>query len=576
MADRVIQTADLSKIVNTLTNLRSDIGVVSGQVQSVGKELHDTRSELARLEQIIHDFIEKDGRAKEVALAETRLVKIRQELDNKFTHYGVVRRQATGILQASDIQLVRQETLRGATEEHIISAPRYWLAPALVALSAWLSDNRPLAERALAEAIRRDDEKTSLFFALIARRADRNDLNLTWLDRYFGLQNPYELNRQTVIMVDALANGIFGTNVTMQCDKRIEAWISELSEQAGFSEAQRQQWSLALSSKTPNNDYTQSYPHLQRYSSTWPALSNALNGVSMQAQVLKHFEDIFDGEIRPAKSVMIAVDDLLTKLVSSFDEEELPLRRDERRVSLIIEEGGDRRVAEQRFDQVSVALESEVDFTQLLTNAAMHPEMSNVTRATQRFAVAHSRDWILDGHADITAKVRQSVPVDVSVSLPLLGSDDNWEGVTQNGDNEAELLRSVEAAIEQRESAALSEVKFKPTHWVAGAVGVLLVLSAVSYGGVALLLGLACLIGVFFVYRGLETTRTKIRDDFAKLRQESSNVLRACMAEVVELRRDLDARDAYAEKVQTFVESISPEQHVLSSYDSVRRVMNPV
>lgn len=574
MSDRIIQAADLSNIFNTLRSLSSDIGVVSGQVHTVGQELSDTRSELARLEQLIQDFIEKDGRAKEVALAETRLVKIRQELDNKFTHYGVVRRQATGILQASDIQLVRQETLRGATEEHIISAPRYWLAPALVALSAWLSNNRPLAERALAEAIRRDDEKTSLFFGLIARRADRNDLNLTWLDRYFGLQNPYELNRQTVIMIDALANGIFGTNVTMQCDKRIEAWIAELSEQVGFAEGQRKQWSLALSSKTPNNDYTGSYPHLQRYSSTWPTLNQTVNNMAMQEQVLKHFEAIFDGEIRPANSVLIAVDDLLTKLVSSFDEEELPLRREERRVNLIIEEGGDRRVAEQRFDQQSVALESEVDFTQLLTNAAMYPEMSHVTRATQRFAVAHSRDWILDGHADITATVRQAVPVDVEVSMDI-GVDDTWSGITQNGENETELLRSLDNTIEQRETAALKEVKFRPTHWIAGAVGALLVVSALSYGGIALLIGVACLLWVFFAYRGLESQRVKIRANYAKLRQEASSVLRACMAEVVEFRRDLEARDAYAEKVQTFVASISPEQHVLSSYDAVRRVMNP-
>ncbi len=574
MADRIIQTADLGNIFNTLRSLNSDINEVSGRVHTVGQELSDTRSELAKLEQLIQDFIEKDGRAKEIALAETRLVKIRQELDNKFTHYSVVRRHATGILQASDIQLVRQETLRGATEEHIISAPRYWLAPALVALSAWLNDNRPLAERALAEAIRRDDEKTSLFFGLIARRSDRNDLNLTWLDRYFGLQNPYELNRQTVIMIDALANGIFGANVTRQCDKRIEAWIAELSEQVGFAEKQRQQWSLALSSKTPNNDYAQTYPHLQRYSSTWQPLNQALNNMAMQERVLKHFEDIFEGEIRPAQSVLIAVDDLLTKLVSSFDEEELPLRREERKVNLIIEESGNRHVADQRFQQQSVALESEVDFTQLLTNAAMHPEMSHVTRATQRFSVAHSRDWIIDGHADITATVRQSVPMDISVSLNI-GAPNDWSGRTHNGENEAELLRDLDNNIGQLETTTLKEVKFSPKHWVAAAVGALLVLSATSYGGVALLLGIACLLWVFFAHRGLEAQRTKIRANYAKLRQESSSVLRACLAEVVELRRDIEAKDAYAEKVQSFVESISPEQHVLSSYDAVRRVMNP-
>ena len=45
--------------------------------------------------------------------------------------------------------------------------------PALVALAAWLNDQQDLAQRALAEAIRRDDEKTSLLFSLVSRRAGR-------------------------------------------------------------------------------------------------------------------------------------------------------------------------------------------------------------------------------------------------------------------------------------------------------------------------------------------------------------------------------------------------------------------
>ena len=228
-SERIIQVADLSLILGSLRSLQSDIGTVSNQVDNVGRDLSQTRSELSRLEQAFADFVEADFKAKELSLAETRQVKIRQEIENTFGQNAVVRRQATGILQASDIQLVRQETLRGATEELMLSTPRYWLAPALVALAAWLGDKQDLAQRALAEALRRDDEKTSLFFALIARRAGRSEANRTWLDRYFGLQNPFQLDRQTVVMVDAMANGVFTADTTQLCSKRITAWIEELS-----------------------------------------------------------------------------------------------------------------------------------------------------------------------------------------------------------------------------------------------------------------------------------------------------------------------------------------------------------
>ncbi|WBX88290.1 hypothetical protein [Achromobacter mucicolens] len=567
MAERIIQTADLSNILGSLRNLQGDIGTVSDQVGSVGRELNQTREELSRLEQAFADFVASDLKAKELALAETRQVKVRQELDTTYEYYGVVRRQATGILQASDIQLVRTETLRSATEELMISAPRYWLAPALVALSAWLGDNRALAERALAEAIRRDDEKTSLFFALIARRAGRNELNRTWLDRYFGLQNPFKLDRQTVIMVDALANGVFGADVALHCSKRITDWIDELSAQAGFVEAQRTQWGRALLSKAPNDDHGNRYSHLKRMSPTWPELNRAINGVAMHAAVLAHFEGVFQGEIRPAASVLVAVDDLLSKLVTRFDDEELPLRRQEELCRLIIEEGGDRRAAQNRFDLQSAALDEEVDFTQLLTNAAMHPEVSHVTRATQRFAVAHSRDWILDGHADVTAKARMAVPADVHLEI------EGWQGVTQDGANEADLLRSLEDEIAARQARDLAVIKFSAKHWLGVALSAALILGAVSAGIVPLLLGGAGLLWACLSHRQMEAKRAQVKAHYAKLRQQAGDALRACLAEVVELRRDIAIRDDVSARVTQLLEGISPEQHVLSSHDSVRRVM---
>ena len=566
-SERIIQVADLSLILGSLRSLQSDIGTVSNQVDNVGHDLSQTRAELSRLEQAFADFVEADLKAKELSLAETRQVKIRQEIENTFGQNAVVRRQATGILQASDIQLVRQETIRGATEELMLSTPRYWLAPALVALAAWLGDNRDLAQRALAEAVRRDDEKTSLFFALISRRAGRSEANRTWLDRYFGLQNPHQLDRQTVVMVDAMANGVFNADTTQLCSKRITAWIEELSQQAGFAEAQRSQWSDALRSKTPHADHACDYPHLSRFCPTWGALGTSLNEASMQSAVLRHFEQVFQGEIKPASSVLVAVDDLLTKLVTRFDDEELPLRRQEELCRLIIEESGDKRAAQSRYDLQSKTLDTQVDFTQLLTNAAMHPETSHVTRATQRFAIAHSRDWILDAHSDVTAKARQKVPQRIDLQL------EDWSGQTSAGENEAELLTSLAAHLDQREAEALSGAKLGLKHWGAVAIGVVLVLMSVSYGMVSLVLGLAALGWAYLGHRTVQKLRIKIRDDFARLKTQSAQALRACMAETVELRRDLAQRDGVSAHVTALLESISPAQHLLSGHDNVRRVM---
>lgn len=565
--ERIIHLADLTLINNALRSVQRDIGTVSGQVEAVGGELAQTRSELLRLEQAFAEFVAADLKAKELALAETRQVKIRQELENTFGYYGVVRRHATGILQAADIQIVRTETLRGAVEELMLSAPRYWLAPALVALSAWLGDNQSLATRALAEAIRRDDEKTSLFFALISRRAGRPEANRVWLDRYFGLQDPYKLDRQTVVMVDAMANGIFGADVGMYCSKRITAWIEELSQRAGFIETQRQQWSDALQSKTPNADHSKRYRNLAEFSPTWKQLDDTLNAMSMHEAVLNYFDAIFKGEIQPHPSVLSAVDDLLTKLVTRFDDEELPLRRQEEMCRFIIEEDGDKQAATKRYDLQSTALDEQVDFTQLLTNAAMHPETSHATRATQRFAIAHSRDWIVDAHSDLTAKARMAVPPQVDIAI------EDWKGQTAKGDNEAELLKSLQASIASREAEALSQVKLTGMHWAALIFGVLLVLMGFKSGWFVLVLGAASLTWVFMAYKQLNQKRASVKAAFAKLLDQSTQALKACLAEVVEVRREIAKRDAVASQLKGLLGGITPEQHVLSSHDNVRRVM---
>ena len=56
-----------------------------------------------------------------------------------------MRNKAKGIIQADDIGIVRKETISNLSEEVMIATPGYWLAPCLVALSAWI--NLPLALR---------------------------------------------------------------------------------------------------------------------------------------------------------------------------------------------------------------------------------------------------------------------------------------------------------------------------------------------------------------------------------------------------------------------------------------------
>ena len=131
----------------------------------------------------------------------------------------------------------------------MISTPGYWLAPCLVALAAWINNQPELAEKAVKEGIKRNDEKTSLFFALICRRANRKNACLKWTQRYLANQDEENLDRNSIIILDAFASGLLGADTEGVISRQMNEWLSRLEEKPGFTEQQTEQWSEAINLK---------------------------------------------------------------------------------------------------------------------------------------------------------------------------------------------------------------------------------------------------------------------------------------------------------------------------------------
>ena len=567
MSTQGIQLADLSHIFRALNEISSNVGQLRHDVGDVDGKIDVTQKELELLRDSFTAFVAADLRAKEVQLAETRQVKVRQELETKYGHYATIRRHATGILQAADLSLVRQETIAWATEELMLRAPGYWLAPALLALAAWLRDDQFLATKAIAEAARRDDEKTSLFLALIGRRASKPNVCREWLDRYFAMQDPSHLDRQTVVLVDALASGVFGVEVRQTCSTRLAGWVQELSQRPDFVAEQRRAWGVALMSKSSSSDHSGDYRYLAKHSATWPDLQKALNGAQAHSAILDHFSNIFNGQITPSPSLEAAVDELLTKLVSNFDDEELPLRRADRLLELVIQENGDKAAAQAKFSMEGSALDETVSFTQLLTNAAMHPETSHASRATQRLAISVSRGWIKEAYADVVAALRQSVPVRAKIAI------EGWEGETGDGSNEAELLGSMRAFFEKKKQEKLASLQFGAGHWFGVVCGVALTLfGAVTQAWILSIIGVGILVWLGVSWSNLNTARQKLEADHATFVHGCEATLKACLSEVFEWRCEYARLDGVSAEVSALFERLSPSQHIQTAHDTARQI----
>lgn len=572
MSDRVIEQADLRTIEHNLGAIHNDLQTLDSNVGAVNSNIKVVYDEIGSLAKEFHDFVSVQQRANRLNQAETRLVKIRQELEKKYGHYDIVRRTTTGILQADDIGIVKKDTISNATEELMISTPGYWLAPCLVALAAWINDQPELAEKAIKEGIKRNDEKTSLFFALICRRADRKEACLKWTQRYLANQDEENLDRKTIIVLDAFASGLFGADTEDVISRQMNEWLQHLEEKPGFTEKQTQQWSEAINLKRKPID-TSSYTYLRKYSKTWPVLEDILEGAHLHAEMLEYLIGIFEQKVSTA-TVREQLDDILDSLVTDFDDEELPLRKEEKFEQFIVDFRGDESRARQNMNVEQTAFETHKDFTQLLTDAAMKPETAHSSVSTQKFAFALSRDWVMNAYNDVVAQNRMKIPNEIEINV------DTFNDTTVDGQNENELLERFSTLVSSERDAELATCVMSSFEQfclyggiAVGVIGLVMLLFGNKFLGlIAVIAGVGMVLNHFSKKKDIENKRQNIAERYEKKRSSGSEIIRATLAEVVDFRIEFADKDSESEQVIDFLEQLSPDQYVRKLATSNRRV----
>lgn len=574
MGDAII-TADLSAIDNNLRRLANNLAavaenvdVVAGRVDNVDNKVSTVSSELGDLTEEFRAFVAESKRIANLADAKQNVVMLEQELKKEFGDYEKVRKHTVGILQAADISVVKKETIENVTEEMMLSTPRYWLAPALIALSAWLSDNKELAEKALKEAIRRDDEKTSLLFCLISKRAGRLDGSLLWLERYFSMQDPEKMERRIIIVLDAFASGLFGGDVNGICSSKIKQWLDELSSKAGFVDEQRERWKKALLAKKVSINEDE-FPILKQKSTAWAQLKDVLEIAETHDEIYNYFSNIFNTPVENVASVSAKIDDILDSLVKNYDTEELPLRSQLRKSKLVIEENGNADRANMRFDLESEGYEKYDDFSQHLTNAALAPESTGALIATQKLAISLSKQWIMDAYDDLTAKSRAEVPLEIDVNI------DSWQGKTRDGANAEELSNSLNSCIDKMKEEQLNNVKWP----VGGTLITVIICGIIAFIGLSTVIVpiIAIAATVLIILHQKKTVverKNKVITEMENYRQTSQEILNGFLAETVDYRRLYSEKDKESEKVKDFLKELSPEQYIkVQSSNRVRQVL---
>lgn len=513
-------------------------------------------------------FVRADLMQKRLQLAETRVGNLRQDLQIKFGYYAEIRRMANGILQGVDAGIISEDTLKFTTEEVMIKAPKYWLAPTLVCLASWISNNREVAEKALDESIKRDDYKTTLFFMLTMRRLNRIDATRQWVERYFLHQDPKKLSREFILILEGIVTGIFPPASKQLMMNKIQNWLEILVSEPDFVEKQIDTWAMFYHATRPLV-HDRKYPLLRDYCTNWADIEKDLRNVYSNDHLNKYFTGILTSHASDIKNITSNLDNILNSLVTNFDDEELPLQREVRLNELIVEFQGDEDEAKSRMKIEEDIYSQEVDFLRLLTNAAFRPEDSGASKVTQSLAVSISQPWILEANKRFIANYRQEQQQEILFNV------DGWQNKTQNGSDEEQLILQQDDYYENIRQIQLASNKLNYwSLWIGLGLGALILIQGGSDSIGSALLCAAIGIGVFLWQKNSVAEKIKsINSEIDNKKIKAKEILRGILAEVVDLKTELFLEDSKSQKLQKTIMDITPESFSSISADVSRNII---
>jgi len=396
---------EISDVQNNILLLNGKMDTMGAQVGAVTQDLNTTRQKLQELAEAFEKFSRQAERIAVVQRAETQLGNLKSELDRVYGHYALVRRTSVGVLQAFDVGNVTNDVVAQVSEELMIQSPRYWLAPALVGLAAWSRDDKAICEKSVQEAFTRDAAKTSLFFALILRRVNRHDEAYTWLKHYLMNCDATKLTREFAVILEATARGAFGTQAEQLLTNQLGEWDAELRQNAQLRTAQVTAWVEEIASNREQL-VVDDYENLRKLSPDFDRMRSLLESATALGVTAKKYEEIRDRLDAPVGKIEDLLDDLLEKLVTEYDAEELPLRRKAAYAEAVIESNGDLAQAQVKTDKYVRALADTVDAVSLQTQAAITPERLGVSISTQRTAIGNGLTHRRDMSSQIVNAVR--------------------------------------------------------------------------------------------------------------------------------------------------------------------------
>lgn len=468
----------INRVETIADNLNNMMVSVGNEVNAVDRKVEAIQEELESLRREFVELMETQQRNAVIQKASTELVRVRQEIQQKFGNYAVVRETMIGILQATDVALVRETTISRVSEELMIATPNYWLAPCLVAVAAWISNDRALAERAIAESMRRDVKKTAITMALICRRNERTKTCFEWLNVYFQNVSPEKVTEEDFAYVSAYTSGVFGVDETHVCDEYITMWVNKMTKgNDDFSEKENKKWKdYCARFKTDISTRYQNLTSLPEFAK----INEYVGRLEAVRKIENDFESLNGSDIDINK-LREEIDARLEALVKNVEEEEYELRDEEKFYKMVKLDGNEEKARNQIEQDKRRREEETLNIIEQMSNTIMNSDK----KADRKTALRFVNGFASKGMKEYMSE--SSFPETVTLSR------DGWSKSISKDTNVDEVCQNYVAKMNQDCQSekdgivsSSSKTKYIILASVFGVLGLIFLFTAMPLGVIAL------------------------------------------------------------------------------------------
>lgn len=540
-------TSSLESDLNTLTEnmkvIASNVDDINDQVDDFKEQFNSVKSNIDSLERQIKTFISEVRENTYVSNAKMELKNYEDELSEEYGQYDVIRNKVSEIVNDLEKGYIEKNKLLTQSEQAHLSNSKYYLVHILVAICAWLKNEKKLARKSINKALDLNDNKTSLLFSVIYFKLNRNNTAIKWLKRYLDNQNPSNMNSDVIGVINILSYYVNDNETEDKLYSYINNWVNK-SKNEEIENKAINKWENFFRSRLNIIDENE-YPYSKLYVRSFNKIKKNLELYYSFNNVYADFLGLinnFDNDINEDK--------ILNTLLYDYSDKELELRRNILKNKLIIECHGNMDEVELKYKTYDNFINSNDNFYLDLNDVLL--SRNDVSLNIKRLAVYFVKNNIARGYEKI---FNNDSVLDEEFEIRI----NEWVGITKDGSNEKELQDSLTDYVKKpfAEESQLQRYNSPKTIYCAIFIVIGIILTFIKF-----YVGLSVVIVGGFMLMFFLLNISKNREDIIKDYNETLNKylfeLNNVLAEIVDMKyickKNLKYKNEFLEYLGTFDE----------------------